>query len=330
MRVGVDFSGSMQVLRLSPGGTRLALAENGGAGTEVRVIDVPSGREVARYAGLGGVQDMAFRSERDLLVVHGADCWQCDVARGSHTVVRKGQVEQDGPLYCLGVSPDGRTLALGANRELLLWDSRRKRLKRSLTVPSGLVAVGWACGAAFSPDGRCVAAFCPPGDYLDRMMCFVGVWDVSSGKRVRVVKLGGRGCAAFRPDDRVLAVGWEGSVLLYDLREPRPPRVNVDELFMRDLVYATGWTEPVGHHRIGSPVTSLGFSADGKVVRVGCSDGLAVLLNARTGRVTSRATAPADQGEVRAATINAGGLAAGAVEGNVVLVWQVPRWGAGQ
>jgi WD40 repeat protein len=325
IRIDVDVSESNQIVRLSPGGTRMALSYGLGDGKEVLVVDVPSGREVARYSGLDGVWDVAFRSETHLLVIHGANCWLCDLARKTHTVIREEKVSESGPLYCLSQGPDGQALALGANRALLLWDTRRKRLLRALKAPAG----GWAYGAAFSPDGRYVAGHCPPGgvDGLDRMMCFVGIWDVNSGDCVRIVKQDDEsGRAAFRPDNRMLAISRKWGILLYDLSEPKPGRINLDEIFTPDLVYAMGWTEPAAHHRLEDSVTELAFSMDGKSLLVACAGGNMVRLNARTGRALNQTKAPAGHGRIHGTTTNGNGLAAGLLAENAILVWQVPRW----
>src|SRR5262249_13613004 len=100
------------------------------------------------------------------------------------------------------------------------------------------------------------------------------------------------------------------------------------ELFTRDFVYAMGWTQPVAYHRVGGDVNRVGFSADGKSLRVGCYEGSAFRLNARTGRGQSPKKPPADQGGGHAGTINGSGWAAGRVGEKAILVWRVPRWDA--
>jgi RNA polymerase sigma factor (sigma-70 family) len=93
-------------------------------------------------------------------------------------------------------SPDGNRIATGGDQNdqhVRVWD--RKNEKAILTAETG--ALVWAL--AFSPDGKHLATALADGN--------VPVWDVQSGKQVRVLKTGDEfvRSVAFSPDGRFLA-----------------------------------------------------------------------------------------------------------------------------
>src|SRR5262245_33548261 len=119
MLLTVDFP-SLARLHLSPQGTRLALVNDGNAG-EVLVLALPSGKQLARYSGLRERPRADFRSESELVIAHGRECWLCNIARNTHQPLEL-PTEQGVPewLYCCRVSPDGKSVALGGWRGGLL------------------------------------------------------------------------------------------------------------------------------------------------------------------------------------------------------------------
>ena len=58
----------------------------------------------------------------------------------------------DGPVYLIAFSPNGKTLASGADRVVRLWDLANDRQRAAQTGHTGFIE-----SAAFSPDGRMLA-----------------------------------------------------------------------------------------------------------------------------------------------------------------------------
>jgi WD40 repeat protein len=117
----------------------------------------------------------------------------------------------------IAFSPDSRTLAIGTERQILLWDVVNRVRLGTLSEqlgnfgnPGGSDVVGTAGGTslAFSSNGRILAS----GNVL---------WDVA--RRSSLGHLGGAGAAsggatAFSPDGRILAVGGQ-EIVLWDMDE---------------------------------------------------------------------------------------------------------------
>jgi WD40 repeat protein len=333
----VDYPGEITRLRFSPQGTRLALAQNWATdddGKVVVVVAVPSGREVARYTDLHGVQALVFRTEEELCVFHGYECWLCHPKRPPRPLVRAEDLEEKSePVSTGALSPDGKTIAFGASA-LRLVDVARRRVLAVLPPP----IQGYVCTTTFSPDGRLVAAAFKDTDY--HYLAVVLVWDVSRGRRVGLLKLDSYGvdALAFHPDHRWLAVveGQGGThVRLFDLEDPAVRRADLDELCAgnfssgRDLLYGVAWTAPVADHDPeAGMIKDLQFSPDGRILKAVGYGGAAVRLYARGGRVLSRVQPP-EGTKVGTTAVSSRGLAAGLVgENNSVLLWDVPRWGA--
>jgi WD40 repeat protein len=328
MLLTVDFPSYIARLCLSPRATRLALANEDGPG-EVLVIEVPSGNHLARYSGLGERPRLAFRSESELLILHGGDCWLCDVTTNAHQVLPlvKGQ-HCSGSLYCCRPSPDGKTVALGGEvGGLLILDLTRENAPRLLPLPEA----SWIEGIEYSPDGRFVAVVMAPEE--DRVMRLIAVLDVQSGQEVRLLKLPwyqGYGYpTAFYPDNRILAVGWRSKVLLYDLypaKSPLDPDVLFDENW---TLHAMGWARPTACRHLGEKkkVTGLWFSSEGIVLKMLCERGEAVLMATDDDQVLQETRPPADRpDQAWGAAISADGCAAAIVDEKAALIWDVPGW----
>jgi len=107
-----------------------------------------------------------------------------------------------GAATVLAVSPDGATLAVGADRSLTLWDTASRTPAATLREPNRETAYdNDANSLAFSPDGRFLAA-------VDEFSRHVYVYDVVTGERVADWR-GKEGLlrAAFDPQSQRLVVG---------------------------------------------------------------------------------------------------------------------------
>jgi WD40 repeat protein len=329
MLLPIDLPSSIARLCLSPQGTRLALANEEGPG-EVLVIELPSGKSVARYSSLGERPRMAFRSEAELLVVHEGDCWLCDITTNGYQILQLVKNPHcSGSLYCCRPSPDSKTVAMGGEiGGLLVLDLARADAPRLLPLPES----GWIEGIDYSPDGQFVAIVIAPKDE-DRAIRLIAVLDVRSGKQVRLLKLPWYQFyiypTAFSPDNRVLAVGWQSRVLLYDLYPPKSP-LDPDVLFGEDwTLHAIGWAAPMACHDFGKKqeVKNLWFSSEGIVLKILCEKGEALVVGVDEGKVLQETPTPFDQPDkVWGAEISAGGRAAVRVDGKTVLIWDVPGW----
>jgi WD40 repeat protein len=334
MLLTIDYPGDIDLLRFSPAGTRLALAQDWRqeeGGELLVVVEIPSGKEVTRYADLQGVQDMLFRSEEELFIFHGFDCWLCSPGKKPRPML--GEVDkQRGPTNTGALSPDGKTLAVGAN-ELFLVDVARRRIRTRLATPTA----GYVSATAFSPDGRYLAVGSVSNEWPQ--ISFVLVWDVQREERVALVKRDakGFGALAFRPDNRLLAeVDGQGGtwIQLFCLDDQTLRRSDLDELCGRtfsseyNLFFGTAWTEPVASLApAGSMIQTLRFSADGRILKAVCYGGSAVRRYSPSGRVLSHSRPP--EGDQFAATaVSSRGVAAGALQhSSSILFWDVPRWG---
>jgi WD40 repeat protein len=333
MLLTVEVPEKITYLCLSPKGTRLAAA-NAVDPTTVVVVALPSGQEVARISGLHCPARMAFRSETELVLGHGPEVVLCHLARDTRQILRgEGEDEQEGEVRCVEVSPNGKTIATGIDYRglgMLLFDATRKKKLRRVSMPLR----GWVEAVRFSPDGQLLCPQVGPSDH-DRWLRFLAVTDARRDKLVRLLKVpwyqGYDYPVAFRPDNRVLAVGHFSQVLLYDLYPTQSP-LDPDVIFGDPDPYLDmGRSAPVACYSLGDErkVSSVRFSDEGIVVKICCTNGDALVLSADEGQVLQETRSPTEYRERLRyeVDITANGIGAGCVEGNTVLVWDVPGWG---
>jgi WD40 repeat protein len=198
---GLDTASCMA---FSPNGSLLAVGTGMGA---VNLFDPASGAVVRSLPGSGAfIWGLAFLADSRRLVVAsntGIQIW--DLVGGAEPKSVDGpQVSLDGAWAVL--SPDGGLAAelpgLPYDQPLRLWNAAGGGQPRPLGEAQVQVR-----SAAFSPDGRTLAAYDTTGA--------IQLWDTASGKRVRI--LNGRGgtfgSLAFSPDGKMLAAGAEDSTI---------------------------------------------------------------------------------------------------------------------
>jgi WD40 repeat protein len=334
MLLTVDVPEKITSLRLSPQGTHLAAAD-GADPTTLVVVALPSGREVARFTGLHYTARMTFRSEAELVIGQGPEVVLCHLTSGTHQVLRgEGEDEQGGEVRCVGVSPNGHTVAAGIDYRrlgMLLFDVARPQ-PQGFSMPLS----GWVEAVRFAPDGRLLCAQIGPSEN-DRWLRFLAVTEAQGdNKLVRLLKVpwhqGYDYPVAFRPDNRVLAVGYFSRVLLYDLYPTKSP-LDPDVIFGDPDPYLDmGRSAPVACYPLGDErqVNSVQFSDEGIVLKVCCTNGDALVLSADEGQVLQETRPPAEyRDRLRyAVDITANGIGAARVEEKTVLVWDVPGWAA--
>jgi WD40 repeat protein len=167
-------------------------------------------------------------------------------------------------VWDLAFSPDKQLLAsAGADADIKLWSVSSGREVNTLVGHSGGVGA-----IAFSPDGRKLAS-----GSQDRMVL---VWDIASGNP-EVSYMGQRewvNCVAFSPDGRKLASGSEdGEIRLWEVVGPGPQ--GEPPVITRPLKTLTGHA---------GRVSSITFSADGKLLISGSGDASMKLWDVAAGR----------------------------------------------
>src|SRR5216683_239870 len=122
-----------------------------GGGSEARIWDMKSGREVARMVQ-GFVFAVAFSSSGQQLATASNDrtghIW--DVSSGREI----GRVVHDGLVLGVAYSPDGKYLATGGGNMARIWEleSRQEVVRLVHDTPKRSVTA-----VAYSPDGRFLA-----------------------------------------------------------------------------------------------------------------------------------------------------------------------------
>lgn len=169
-------------LKYRPDGTKSAFADWGGMGCRDGGLAGPGSRCIGRSAG--GWVLAALLAAAPLAAAPG----------------RRATAPTPRPISSLAFSPDGRMLAAGTHRELLLLDPESGKVLRRLPAPAGPVNA-----AAFDPDGRYLAeAGGAPGQTGE-----IRVWDAHTWKALETLTPHGDAVygLAFSPDGRWLASG---------------------------------------------------------------------------------------------------------------------------
>ncbi len=245
---------------------------------------------------LTGAKDVSFKN---LAAPRDADeviLWDVAAQRPKYRIQLKAPVH----LWCLTLSPDGKTVAVGTSVGIELRDAETGKIRRVLKGP-------WPLGTgpfslAFAPDSRTLAA---GGSARDNA---VRVWDVQSGALTRTLR--GHGDAVvglrFSPDGKTLvSTGgmYDTTIRSWEVASGRL-RLTVNKakeerdgdwqtwpaVFSPDgKIHARGrgaevvfWDAATGEvkdrviedpHLPGRLIASLAFSPDGKLVAGGRNSG---------------------------------------------------------
>lgn len=234
----------------SPDGETLATI-----GRTLQLWNVARGSQVSLPAIPGdpyGADLLSFDSDGETLAVHhngsgATEVWDT-VARQLITVLPKGGE----PAGALALSPDGRTLAtVTSDGTTHLWNVGAARPFSTSTVVNSL---------AISPGGQVLAATVPGRRGAVRL------WNTATGRPIGTLTsagTSGAGSAAFSPNGKVLAVGYDdGTGQLWDVASRQPTG--------KPLPSADGIPSPGD----GPNPPSFTFYPDGEYVLQRYNDGL--------------------------------------------------------
>jgi WD40 repeat protein/tRNA A-37 threonylcarbamoyl transferase component Bud32 len=143
---------------------------------------------------------------------------------------------------CVAASPNGKTLAVAADKCVQLWDWQSHVRTRSLAGHTDYVRC-----VAFSHDGKTLTSASSDGALI--------LWNVEAGASRATLRghKGGVSWLAISPDDKTIAsAGRDGSIKLWDVRSGEDKTT---------LTGHTGW------------VTSVAFSPDGRTLASTSDDG---------------------------------------------------------
>ncbi len=203
--------GSVGTVAISPDGRTLASA---GADRIVRLWGADTGAELQKLTGHDdAIRHVAFAPDGTTLASASLDgaVKRWDVKTGKLLSTFRGA----GPCWCIGFSPDGKTLAAGDDGAIRLWDIGAGKSVATLRGHSTALR-----SLAFHPDGQTLASAASDANGAVRL------WDLVTLKEKQALT-GHAGpvlTCAWRADGGVLfsCGGADGIVLAWDLAADQP------------------------------------------------------------------------------------------------------------
>ncbi|MCS7217226.1 MAG: WD40 repeat domain-containing protein [Candidatus Bipolaricaulota bacterium] len=202
--------------------------------------------------------------------------------------------------------PEEEMLRFAEPDQVTVWDLQEGRRVATLALPHLKTEA-----LAISPDGRFVAC----GSWYGELH----LWEVATGERVRTWRSSdpkrseaSPECLAFAPDARLLAIGWNDAVELWETESGVPYRTLIvptkKTMILNSIAFSpdgrflawggTGalfvWDVPLGevtYAFVGSgfwAVVKMEFSPDGRYLAVTTEDGAVVLWDVPSGVVVRR------------------------------------------
>jgi RNA polymerase sigma factor (sigma-70 family) len=282
-----------RTLRFTPEGRSLVTA---GRNTTVRLWDITTGREVRAFQSPRSAAQLVFTDPNTLLgMVWNSTPWLWDLTTNKEVRRSEGH---DLWSFAVAWSSDGRTAVTVGVDALRCWDVRTSREVFHTSPETG----NYTC-AAFSPDGRAVAAGSSKGMLAlidprngktlrrfagnqeavhqvffsaagDRLVSYdrdekIRIWDVNTVQEQRALPapMRGNNPVALAPDGRTVAAAANNSITLYDTATGQQ---------MRTLSYQR-------NQRLAYPM----FSPDGRLLTAGAY-GEIVLWETETGQEVLR------------------------------------------
>ena len=259
---------------IDPNGKYLAAAGNDG---KVKVWTMPDGRELFTLSPHSGpVWDVAFSPDGLSLATAGADntarVWDLRASLATPDsparLVIAGGVNQRSSLSSqpgirqVAFSPDGtRLLTAGADGEVILWDIATGKETGAFKFEPTPYSARGVVNAAFSPDGKQLAALTEGPESLVR------VWDIETGNKVfeasRHVEMDANFALAYSPDGKRLAIsGLNITLTIYDILSGKV-------------------TNTISGYK--SAVMGIGINKDGSMLATSHADGTVKVWNLANG-----------------------------------------------
>ncbi len=200
-------------LAVSPDGKWLAAAfHRKDAPGRVRVFALPAMEERTILEDWKGeVMRLAFTPDSRVLLIAGGtvngegEMRTWDAASGRVSPFVEGDLPI-GYVAHADLSPDGKLLAVGDNRTLVLWDFPARKVLKRMPRDTG----GWVMGLSFSPDGKQLAELTGSGWNNGGRDSRIFIWDTPTWES-REVPLdntgGGPIRVVFTPDGKQIATG---------------------------------------------------------------------------------------------------------------------------